>query len=95
MFFCQSCHETKRGHVITSGMSIKQQNTILQAKGYKIIFSTPVLETSLTIEGLTDVIDPGIYKDLFFNHRLCLALLTAVLISKAQAEQRARRTRKP
>lgn len=54
----------------------------------KIIFSTNIAETSLTIEGITCVIDSGLEKKLSFNPASGMSKLTTAKISKASAEQR-------
>jgi ATP-dependent helicase HrpB len=54
----------------------------------KIIFTTNIAETSLTIEGITCVIDTGLEKRLTFNPASGMSKLTTSKISKASAEQR-------
>lgn len=54
----------------------------------KVIFSTNIAETSLTIEGITCVIDSGLEKKLAFNPASGMSKLTTAKISKASAEQR-------
>jgi ATP-dependent helicase HrpB len=54
----------------------------------KIIFTTNIAETSLTIEGITCVIDSGLEKKLIFNPSSGMSKLTTTHISKASAEQR-------
>ena len=54
----------------------------------KIIFTTNIAETSLTIEGITCVIDSGLEKKLIFNPSSGMSKLTTTNISKASAEQR-------
>jgi ATP-dependent helicase HrpB len=54
----------------------------------KIIFTTNIAETSLTIEGITCVIDSGLEKKLVFNPSSGMSKLTTANISKASAEQR-------
>jgi ATP-dependent helicase HrpB len=54
----------------------------------KIIFTTNIAETSLTIEGVTCVIDSGLEKTLTFNPSSGMSKLTTTKISKASAEQR-------
>ncbi|WP_286234529.1 ATP-dependent helicase HrpB [Thalassotalea sediminis] len=57
----------------------------------RIIFSTNIAETSLTIEGVTTVIDTGLEKVLTFDVKSGLSRLSTVNISKASADQRAGR----
>ena len=59
------------------------------ASGFrKIIFTTNIAETSLTIEGITCVIDSGLEKRLTFNPASGMSKLVTTNISKASAEQR-------
>jgi pre-mRNA-splicing factor ATP-dependent RNA helicase DHX15/PRP43 len=59
--------------------------------GRKIIFSTNIAETSLTIDGVVYVIDPGLSKQKVYNPRLKIESLLVAPISKASAKQRAGR----
>ena len=54
----------------------------------KVIFTTNIAETSLTIEGITSVIDSGLEKRLTFNPSSGMSRLATTKISKASAEQR-------
>jgi len=57
----------------------------------RIIFSTNIAETSLTIEGITIVIDSGLEKTLSYDVKSGLSRLETTRISKASATQRAGR----
>ena len=59
--------------------------------GRKIIISTNIAETSLTIDGIVFVIDPGFSKQKVYNPRLKIESLLVSPISKASAKQRAGR----
>lgn len=59
--------------------------------GRKIIFSTNIAETSLTIDGIVYVIDPGFAKQKVYNPRIRVESLLVSPISKASAHQRAGR----
>ena len=67
-----------------------QEKTLAPAlEGFrKVIFATNIAETSLTIEGITCVIDSGLEKKLTFNPASGMSKLTTAKISKASAEQR-------
>lgn len=54
----------------------------------KVIFSTNIAETSLTIPGIKYVIDTGMVKAKIFNPKYNVELLKVQRISKAQAWQR-------
>jgi len=57
----------------------------------KLVLATPIAETSLTIVGITTVVDSGWRKTPCFDPRTGLSRLTLQRISKASAEQRAGR----
>jgi pre-mRNA-splicing factor ATP-dependent RNA helicase DHX15/PRP43 len=59
--------------------------------GRKIIVSTNIAETSLTIDGIVYVIDPGFAKQKVYNPRVRVESLLVSPISKASAQQRAGR----
>ncbi len=57
----------------------------------RVIVSTNIAETSLTIEGVRSVVDCGTAREARWDPRRCLSTLHIVPISRAQAEQRAGR----
>ncbi|KAI0008947.1 pre-mRNA-splicing factor ATP-dependent RNA helicase PRP43 [Xylariaceae sp. FL0662B] len=59
--------------------------------GRKCIISTNIAETSLTIDGIVYVVDPGFSKQKIYNPRLRVESLLVSAISKASAQQRAGR----
>lgn len=59
--------------------------------GRKIVVSTNVAETSLTIDGIVYVVDPGFAKQKMYNPRLRVESLLVSPVSKASAKQRAGR----
>ncbi|GFO23888.1 pre-mRNA-splicing factor ATP-dependent RNA helicase dhx15 [Plakobranchus ocellatus] len=61
------------------------------AIGRKIVVSTNLAETSLTIDGVVFVIDPGFAKQKVYNPRIRVESLLVTAISKASAQQRAGR----
>lgn len=54
----------------------------------KIVFSTNVAETSLTIPGIKYIIDSGLAKELHFDAKRNMNSLEVRMISKSSAEQR-------
>lgn len=54
----------------------------------KIVLATNIAETSLTIDGIKYVIDPGFAKQNSFNPRTGMESLVVTPISQASAEQR-------
>ena len=59
--------------------------------GRKCIISTNIAETSLTIDGVVYVVDPGFSKQKIYNPRIRVESLLVSPISKASAQQRAGR----
>src|SRR5690606_17296545 len=57
----------------------------------KIVLATDIAETSLTIDGVTVVIDCGFRREPVFDGRTGLTRLNTVRISRASADQRAGR----
>jgi len=73
------------------GLSIDQQEQALlpdPSGNRRIVFSTNIAETSLTIEGVTCVIDSGLEKNSIYDPLSCMSRLETSYISKASAEQR-------
>ncbi|KAK0243089.1 P-loop containing nucleoside triphosphate hydrolase protein [Armillaria nabsnona] len=59
--------------------------------GRKVVVSTNIAETSLTIDGIVYVVDPGFSKQKIYNPRIRVESLLVSPISKASARQRAGR----
>jgi len=59
--------------------------------GRKVVISTNIAETSLTIDGIVYVVDPGFSKQKVYNPRIRVESLLVSPISKASAQQRAGR----
>jgi len=85
----------REGHALMplyGDLSAEMQDQVLDDMGRrKIILSTNVAETSLTIEGVTAVIDSGQARQLQVSSATGLPRLELVPISQASAEQRAGR----
>ncbi|GAA5510131.1 ATP-dependent helicase HrpB [Novipirellula caenicola] len=79
-------------HDLYGEMSTGDQDAVLAAsKRRKIILATNVAETSVTIPGVTAVIDSGLARVMRFNPAVGLPVLRLEPISQASAEQRAGR----
>ncbi|EAL64818.1 DEAD/DEAH box helicase [Dictyostelium discoideum AX4] len=75
-----------------SSLPIYQQSKIFDTcKERKCIVSTNIAETSLTIDGIVFVVDPGFSKQKTYNPRSRVESLLVAPISKASANQRAGR----
>jgi len=73
-------------------LSSSEQSKIFQPKGgHRIILSTNVAETSLTVPGIRYVIDTGFAKISRYSHRSKIQRLPVERISQASAAQRAGR----
>lgn len=59
--------------------------------GRKVVVSTNVAETSITIDGIVYVVDPGFAKQKVYNPRVRVESLLVSPISRASAQQRAGR----
>jgi len=59
--------------------------------GRKVVIATNIAETSLTIDGIVYVVDPGLSKQKVYNPRLRIESLLVSPISRASAKQRAGR----
>ncbi len=68
-----------------------QRRAIEQGPRRKVVLSTNVAETALTIEGVTTVIDSGLAREARFDPRHGVNRLEEARISRAAAEQRAGR----
>ncbi|RXK14085.1 ATP-dependent helicase HrpB [Halarcobacter mediterraneus] len=69
----------------------KQDKAISKSTKRKIILSTNIAQTSLTIEGVKIVIDTGLEKQSFYNYSNAMNHLEQVFISQDSATQRAGR----
>lgn len=77
-----------------AGLSTEQQMYVFEQapdNTRKVIFSTNIAEASVTIDGITYVVDSGFVKERAYNPISGIETLTAVPISKAAAAQRAGR----
>lgn len=77
-------------HILHGELSGEQQDAILRpnAATRRIILSTAIAETSITIDGVRTVIDGGRSREPRFDPRSGMSHLTTVPVSKDAAEQR-------
>lgn len=68
-----------------------QERALLPSVRRKVILATNLAETSLTVEGVTDVLDSGLQKVMRFDVQTAVDHLTLERISTDSAEQRAGR----
>ncbi|WIO73278.1 ATP-dependent helicase HrpB [Porticoccaceae bacterium LTM1] len=76
------------------GLSLSEQQlaiSICDGGGRKIVLSTNIAETSLTIEGITSVVDSGLAREPIFDPQTGMTRLQTRRISKASSVQRAGR----
>lgn len=69
----------------------QQDAALLPQELRKIVLATNVAETSVTVEGVTGVIDSGLARQLVYDSALGLDRLKLVPISRSSADQRAGR----
>ncbi|PFX22231.1 putative pre-mRNA-splicing factor ATP-dependent RNA helicase DHX16 [Stylophora pistillata] len=80
---------TKLGNEV--GYSIRFEDCCSERTIIKVVLATNIAETSLTIDGIIYVIDPGFCKQKSYNPRTGMESLVVTPISKASANQRAGR----
>lgn len=68
-----------------------QERALAPASQRKVILATNIAETSLTVEGVTDIIDSGVHKVLRFDPATAVDHLVVERIAGDSAEQRAGR----
>ncbi|CAA0088386.1 Uncharacterised protein [Halioglobus japonicus] len=83
--------ETVQIASLYGGLSLERQQLALRPAPdgmRKVVLSTNVAETSLTIEGITVVVDSGLVREAIFDPPTGLTRLTTRRISRASAQQR-------
>ena len=79
-------------HLLHGSLSIQAQDAaLLPSPRRKVVLSTDIAETSLTVEGVRIVIDSGLARAPRFDPHTGMTRLRTVPISKSSAEQRAGR----
>jgi ATP-dependent helicase HrpB len=69
----------------------EQDRALLPQGRRKVVFATNVAETSVTVEGVTAVVDCGLARQLIYDPSVGLDRLELVNVSRASADQRAGR----
>jgi ATP-dependent helicase HrpB len=69
----------------------EQDRALLPLDHRKVVLATNVAETSITVEGVTAVVDSGLARQLIYDPSVGLDRLELVNISQASADQRAGR----
>jgi len=86
--------ESVRIEPLYGGLSLERQQQVIQAPPpgqRKVVLSTNVAETSLTIEGIEVVVDSGLVREAVFDPATGMTRLITRRISRASAEQRSGR----
>jgi ATP-dependent helicase HrpB len=71
--------------------SEEQDRALLPQDHRKVVLATNVAETSVTVEGVTAVVDTGLARQLIYDPSVGLDRLQLVNVSRASADQRAGR----
>src|SRR5262249_61846467 len=66
----------------------QQDAALLPQERRKVVLATNVAETSVTVEGITGVVDTGLARAMVFDPAVGLDRLELLPISQASAEQR-------
>ena len=75
-------------HPLYGDLARGEQDAAIRPGGRKVVLATNIAETSLTIEGVSVVIDGGLERRARFAPRTGMSRLVTVPISRASAEQR-------
>jgi HrpA-like RNA helicase len=83
-----------RVHILHGSLPPEQQKKVFirtKPGEWKVILSTNVAETSVTVDDVTHVVDCGLVKEMRYDPVANMSSLEEVVISKASARQRAGR----
>lgn len=65
-----------------------QNEAIGPSKVQRVFLTTGIAETSVTLDGVSFVVDSGLTKEMRYDPRTGMDVLRLVHVSKAQADQR-------
>ncbi len=84
------CHDDCEIHPLFGAMDFKAQQTAIQPaiQGRKVVLATAIAETSLTIDGVTIVVDGGRARRAQFDPSSGLSRLITTRVTRAEAVQR-------
>lgn len=75
--------------ILHGELPVEQQDAaLLRGARRKVVLSTNVAETSVTVEGITAVVDSGLMRQLVYDPRVGLDRRVLVPVSQSSAEQR-------
>jgi len=75
-------------HPLHSSLDPGKQSEVLRGKGVKVIISTNIAETSVTIESVTMVVDAGLVREVGVSKRTGSSVLECKWTSRASTMQR-------
>ena len=81
-------------HALAGALTLEEQDRALAPSPHgrrRVVLSTDIAETSLTVDGVRIVIDAGLAREPRFDARTGLSRLTTVTTSRSSADQRAGR----
>ncbi len=89
--YCSNIANSLQIYPLYGRLSKEEQERVFlptEEEKTKVVVSTNIAETSLTIDGIRTVIDSGLAKINFYNQQNFTSALVAMQISKASADQR-------
>jgi HrpA-like RNA helicase len=69
----------------------EQKHIFMRTKEYKLIFASRIAETSITINGVKVVVDPGFDREQVYDQKNRVSSRKLINISQSSAKQRAGR----
>jgi ATP-dependent helicase HrpA len=75
-------------HALYGNQSPAEQRAVLEREGRSVIVATNIAETSITLEGLTAVVDSGLIKEMTYRPEWAMSTFYVVPHARAGCEQR-------